>query len=289
VPITHAQQLLEAMAAAAGVSREAVQVLAHRQGRLVGRATLPSGTDAVVKVSAKAGDFAAEAAAVATLGAAGLPVSRVRLLRDGPPSLIALDWTPGRPVCARDTVPVRSQVIDILTCIHGIPARAPYGGVNPDLVGWIDGWLRYALRWWSHRDATVADGVRSARAWYGRVRPLIAGRSGSLIMLDGVPDHFVVGPDQRVRLIDVAELQPGDPVMDLAVLRLHAPHLFSGVLDRYRQVELDAPHLAALLPFYVFLRGLAAAEWSTGVLHDDAACDSWLARAVVELEQEGRP
>lgn len=273
------------VASEAGIRREAVEILTLREGRLVGRATLPSGTDAVVKVSAKAADFAAEAAAVRVLGAAGLPVSRVRLLHDGPPSLIALDWTPGQAVRADDTVPVRSQVVDILTRIHGLPARAPYGGVNATLVGWIDGWCNYAFRSWSESGGVAADAVRMAQTWYRRVRPLIEGRTGSLIMLDGAPDHFVVGPDSQVRLIDVAELQPGDPVMDLAVLRLHAPDIFNGLLNRYRQAELDDRHLAELLPFYVFLRALAAAEWSSGVLRDDAGCDAWLGRALAELEQ----
>nr|WP_030501051.1 phosphotransferase [Micromonospora purpureochromogenes] len=285
MPNLDTRQLLAVAAVQAGVASEAVEVLTHRQGRLVGRATLPSGSDVVVKVSAEADGFAAEAAAVQTLAAAGLPVSQVRVVRDGPPSVIVLDWTPGRPVCADDAVRVRCQVVDLLTRIHSLPAQAPYGGINADLVTWIDGWRGYALRWWSQQDTTTNDAVRIAQTWYQRVRPLIADRTGSLIMLDGAPDHFVVGPDERVRLIDVAELQPGDPVMDLAVLSLHAPGIFTGLLDQYRQAEVEDRHLAELRPFYVFLRALAAAEWSTGVLHDAAGGAAWLRRAAAELEQ----
>jgi aminoglycoside phosphotransferase (APT) family kinase protein len=104
-------------------------------------------------------------------------------------------------------------------------------------------------------------------------------------MLDRAPDHFVLGPDERVRLIDVAELQSGDPIMDLAVLHLHAPGTFAGLLGQYHQAEVEDRHLAELLPFYVFLRALAAAEWSTGILHDVAGGSAWLRRAAAELER----
>ncbi|WP_406106354.1 phosphotransferase family protein [Micromonospora globbae] len=285
MPILNAEQLLAVAAVHVGVASEAVEVLTRRQGRLVARATLPSGAEVVVKVSATADGFAAEAAAVRVLGAAGLPVSRVRLVRAGPPSVIVLDWTPGRPVCADDALRVRCQVVDLLARIHCLPARAPYGGVNAELVTWIDGWCRHALRWWSQQDGTTDKFVRIAHSWYQRVRPLIADRTGSLIMLDGAPDHFVVGPDERVRLIDVAELQPGDPVMDLAVLRLHAPGIFTGLLNQYRQAEVEDRHLVELLPFYVFLRALAVAEWSTGVLRDAAGGTAWLRRAAAELDR----
>jgi aminoglycoside phosphotransferase (APT) family kinase protein len=207
----------------------------------------------------------------------------VRTVRDGPPSIIVLDWTPGRAVRGNDSVRVRRAVVDALSRIHSLPAAAPYGGVNADLVTWIDGWCDHALPWWRQRDGTTGNDARTARNWYRRVRPLIAGRTGSMIMLDGVPDHFIVGPDDRVALIDVAELQPGDPVMDLAVLSLHASGIFTGLLDRYAQAELDDRHLTALLPFYVFLRALAAAEWHISTLHDPAGGATWLRRAAAEL------
>lgn len=129
VPTLDAEQLLRFVAVEAGVAAKAVEVLAHRQGRLVARATLPSGTDVVVKVSAVADGFAAEAAAVQVLGAAGLPESQVRVVREGPPSVIVLDWTPGRAVQADDAVWVRREVVDILARIHSLAARAAYDGI----------------------------------------------------------------------------------------------------------------------------------------------------------------
>ena len=283
VPVRDDGPLLAAVVAELGVAAAAVGVLTRRDGRLVGRTLLPSGIEVVVKASATAGEFGAEAAAVQALGVAGLPVSQVRVLSAGPPSVIALDWTPGRSVRADDPVRVRRQVVDLLCRIHALPAQAPYGGINADLLAWIDGWCGYAVQWWARQDGVTAADVGKAQAWYQRVRPLIADRTGSLIMLDGVPDHFVVDPDGRVRLIDVANLQPGDPVMDLAVLHLHAPGLFADVLAGYHQAEVSDRQLGELLPSYVFLRALAAAEWHSSVLHDGAGAAAWLRRAAAEL------
>jgi hypothetical protein len=278
------ERLLPAVAAEAAVAASAVKVLTRREGRLVGRATLPAGVVVVVKASAKAGEFGAEAAAVRTLSAAGLPVSNVRVLSDGPPSVIALDWTPGRAVGADDVAQVRRQVVDLLRRVHTLPAHAPDERLAAELVKRIDGWCGYAMKWWSRQDRIGAESAGRAEAWYQRVRPLVAGRSGSLVLLDGVPDHFLVGPDEQVRLIDVAELGPGDPVMDLAVLHLHAPGLLAGVLDEYHQAEVQDRHLTELLPFYVFLRALAAAEWSGSVLHDFEQGAAWLHRAAAEFD-----
>ncbi|SBT51617.1 hypothetical protein [Micromonospora auratinigra] len=271
-----AGELLRRAATEVGVAPGALEVLAQRAGRLVTRAG-----DVVVKVCAEAGGFAAEARAVRLLGAAGLPVARVRVVRDGPPGVIVLDWTPGRAVRADDDPGVRRQVVDLLTRVHRLPARPPYGGTNPDLVTWIDGWSRHALHRWAR--SAGGDDVRAAGSWYRRVRPLVAGRAGSLVLLDGAAEHFVVGPDGRVRLIDVAELQPGDPVMDLAVLSLATPAVLAGVLDHYHQSEVTAEHLTELLPFHRFLRALAAADWATDVRDDPAAGAAWRDRAAAEL------
>jgi len=273
--VTSAVELLHSAALQLDVSADDVTVLTSRAGRVVGRVVLPDGRDVVVKISAESGDFTAEASAVEDLRKAGLPVSRERFLSSGPPSVIALDWTVGRPVTAGDDEDVRRQVVDLLKRVHTLPARAPYGGVNPDLVAWIDGWCDHALGWWGG----------GAGSWYRRVRPLIEGRAGSAILLDGVPDHFIVGPDARVRLIDVANLQAGDPVMDLAVLHLHSPELLNDVLEDYDHPEVSQEHLAELLPFYVFLRALAAAEWHADVLHDEPGRDAWLRRAQTALSR----
>ena len=277
------------LAAAAGaVGSGSLEVVTRRRGRLVARSTVHGQQDVVIKVSVSAGDFAAEAAAVRTLAAAGLPVPRIQAMAEGPPAVLVAQWTPGRGVTQDDDVPVRRQIADLLRRVHALPAGPPYAGGEDHLVSWIDGWCRYAFAWWAGQPGITAGTVRDADSWYAEVRSLIDGRRGSQILLDGAPDHFIVGPDRRVRMIDVANLQPGDPVMDLAVLRLHQPDLLAGVMDSYAHPEVTPDHLDSLQPFYVFLRTLALAEWQLTALDNPVAAQAWCERAHRSLRTRGR-
>ncbi|MEH3075087.1 MAG: phosphotransferase [Quadrisphaera sp.] len=282
------EALLGVAARAAGVPAGAVDVLTHREGRLVGRAHLPGGRCAAVKVAAEASAFASEVRAVDTLAAAGLPVSRVHRHEEGPPSVVVLEWAPGRSLHAGDPRAVRAEVLTLLGRVHALPAAAPYGGTTADLVSWIDGWTRHALGWWTAQEGVAADAVARAEAWWLCVRPMVDGRAGSTVLLDGRPEHFVVDDDGAVRMIDLADLQPGDPVMDLAVLELGAPGVVEDLLDGYRQAEVGAEHLRELLPYYVFLRGLAAAEFHADVLGDRHAAAALAAESGRLVDPRGR-
>lgn len=71
--------------------------------------------------------------------------------------------------------------------------------------------------------------------------------------------------------------------MDLAVVRLHAPGVFTGFPNSYRQAEAEDRHLAELLPFYVFVRALTATEWSSGVVRDAATDTALLRRTAAQM------
>ena len=89
--------------------------------------------------------------------------------------------------------------------------------------------------------------------------PVLADRSGSLTLFDGRAEHVLVRDGRVVGLIDLHDVGPGDPAMDLAVLGLTDPDLIRGVLTGYT----DEPEgeLAELVGFYLLLRRLAGAEW----------------------------
>ena len=63
---------------------------------------------------------------------------------------------------------------------------------------------------------------------------------------------------QRLHLEDVSA---GDPATDLAVLAVTDEDLLPAVQDGYAQTGAQAAAFDELIPFYVLLRRLAAAEW----------------------------
>jgi Ser/Thr protein kinase RdoA (MazF antagonist) len=85
----------------------------------------------------------------------------------------------------------------------------------------------------------------------------------------------LVSGGRVVGLIDLHDVGPGDPAMDLAVLGLTDPDLIAGVLSGYGADEPadeltglpelpglpEATGLPGLIGFYLLLRRLAGAEW----------------------------
>jgi hypothetical protein len=117
------------------------------------------------------------------------------------------------------------------------------------------------------------------------VKPLLAGRDGCLMLFDGRPEHFLMGPDGPVRLIDVADLQAGEAAMDLAVLELDAPGMLNLVIEGYGATGTEREAFGVLVPFLVFLRAVTAAEWQGRVLGDLDQSRRYLGKASAMLKQ----
>ena len=81
------------------------------------------------------------------------------------------------------------------------------------------------------------------------------------MLFDGRPEHFVVRDGRIVGLIDVHDAKPGDGGMDLGVMGVLDEALMGNVRTGYGGDVEENAVLDAIVPFYVFLRRLAAAEW----------------------------
>ncbi len=216
---------VERAARAVGRDASAVEVLARRPGRIVTRVRGHGGdgsSDVVVKVAAEPGAFAAEAAANAVLRGAGVPVNHLLRHEVGPPGVLVARWVEGTPVTAGSPSAVLGEVGRVLAAVHALPARPPYSG-NPTLVARIDGWVRCALGWWAGCPGTTAELVREAERWRAGVRPLVEGRTGATMLLDGRPEHLLVGRDggraRRRPRVGPRGGRPGAPGRAHAVLR----------------------------------------------------------------------
>ena len=273
-----------AAAAALGSAVDVVGVLVERPGRLVGRVRTTDG-EFVVKVDDGRDAFAAEQRAMTRLRAAGLPVGEVVAVHTGPPAVLVARWIPGRGVTAADPPDVLADVGRLLRRVHDLPAGSSYSG-RPSISAWIGDWLTIVLGWWGRSDGVgraTGTQVAAARAWFAEVGPaLAAAGAGTAILLDGRPQHVIVDDEGVVGLIDVADLDSGDPAMDLAVLELDEPGMCDAVLAGYRPGSDERARLDAVVPFYVFLRALAAAEWRIRI-EGDSNVEDLLDRASHEL------
>ncbi len=233
------------------------EVLVDRPGRFVAKVTTDRGALAV-KIDPGPNAFTPELAAIARLGAAGLPVPVV--VESGHDHLL-IAWIDGEPLSSSSPRAAQHRVGQLLRRVHALPAGPPYAG-NDTMDAWIAGWLNQALPWWEAY-ATPAR-IASVWDWFHEIRPVLARRGGQTMLFDGRPEHFITRGDDVVGMIDLHDVCAGDAAMDLAVLAVSDPDLLAGVMSGYAPTPTEQVAFDVLIPFYVFLRRLAGAQWQLG-------------------------
>ena len=256
-----------AIVARYGYRAGAIEVLVDRPGRLVARVTIDGGRALALKVDDDPAAFVPERASIGRLAAHGLPVPAILGFSDVRPAHLVLDWIPGEPLSSRSAPAAQHAAGRLLRRVHALPAGPPYAG-NANIADWMAGWLNVVVAWWRSYDDPGAARVDALWQWYHRLRPLLRTRGGRTTLFDGRPEHFIVAGDDRVgliddtvSLIDLHDVAPGDAAMDLAVMGVDDPDLIAGVLAGYRLTGAERMAYDQLIPFYLLLRRLAAAEW----------------------------
>ncbi len=257
-----------------------VRTLGARAGRAVVQVSDDQGHLYTLKADAEVGALDGDVAAIHRLGAAGLPVPEVVAHRAGPPAVLILRWIDGDPVSSASPVAAQQEVGRLLRVVHALPGGPPFSG-EPSVERWITAWTTEVADWWSSAGASAAQ-VDRLRAWLAELTPVLAARSGTLTLFDGRAEHFLVRAGRVVGVIDLHDVGPGDPAMDLAALALTDEHLLSGVLEGYAAGADEQEVLARLVPFYVALRRLAGAEWHLRV-GDQVAGRELLGLAAAQL------
>jgi aminoglycoside phosphotransferase (APT) family kinase protein len=273
--------LVAAISARLGVDPARLTMLAGRDGRIVCRVSRDEG-GLVAKASDRVNDFDEEARAMESLAGMGIPVSQVVMLEDGPPAMLVSRWLDGVPVSADSGADVWREVGRILRQIHNVAAKPPFSS-HPTILAWIEHWYGLVMAWWSETGGLDPVSWNVADGWMAAVSQVLAGREGCLMLFDGRPEHFLVGANGRVRLIDVADLQPGEAAMDLAVLELDAPGILPAVLDGYDATAEEREVFGVLVPFLVFLRALSGAEWQGRMVGNSEESARYLAKASTML------
>lgn len=107
--------------------------------------------------------------------------------------------------------------------------------------------------------------VAELTAWLAKLTPFLADRGGTLTLFDGWAEHILIRAGRVAGLIDLHDVGPGDPAMDLAVLALTDAALLPAVLEGYAASPDEQASLTRLVGFDLLLRRLAGAEWQLRV------------------------
>ena len=264
------------LAAAHGFTPLKYQILAQREGRLVARVQTNKGI-ITVKADAEPNALEPELSNNQRLAAAGLPLPEVIAHGEGDISYILLTWIEGSALSSRMPKTVQREAGALLRRVHAIGGEPPYAG-SSSWDAWMEGWLHHALHW-QQQQAQISDAtVTEAWAGFEALRPLLAERGKEFILFDGRPEHFIIQRANVAGIIDVAEARAGDAAMDFGVIAVNDPALLQDMLEGYEPTPEERVTFDTLVPFYVFLRRLAAAEWD--VAHGDGSVAKRLFRLV---------
>jgi aminoglycoside phosphotransferase (APT) family kinase protein len=243
--------------------RAVLRPLAAERGRAVFAAAGP-GIDVVAKAYRDAPALAHEVRVLDRVRGRGVPAPEVLAFEPGPPAVVVMTRLRGRPLASAMGDAPAVEAGAALRRVHELAAAPPYSGGQHR-------WEEFVV-WWAVREAAACErlGILSAAeaaAAASRIstaRDPLAGRPTVLIHGDLQPDHVLVESGRLAGLIDFVDAQPGDGLLDVAVLTLRDEALTGPVL-RGLGLAADAT-TRLLLDRYRLLRHLAAAAW----LHERA-------------------
>jgi aminoglycoside phosphotransferase (APT) family kinase protein len=142
-------------------------------------------------------------------------------------------------------------------------------GAKPPFSGGQSKWDEFIL-WWSFKeidalyDLSVCDEKErdELKDRFSRLKLILEARPIVLLHGDLQTDHILVDPkvDKVLAFIDFADAQPGDPLLDIAVLTLWNHDLTPLLLEGYGSME-DSKQTQAMISHYRLLRHIAEIPW----------------------------
>ncbi len=193
--------------------------------------------------------------------ALGIPVAQRLTFHPGPPAVLITERVGGIPLTS--AYPLAAEATGrLLRRFHAL-------GANPPFVDGQRSWSVF-IRTWADREIATMVARRAIRSGDGRrlhrhfaaLDTVLGARPCALIHADLQAEHVLIDPlrDRVNALLDFVDTQPGDPLIDIAVLSLWDHELAAPILAGYGA---EGHGDVDLLPTYRLLRHLGAANWLT--------------------------
>jgi aminoglycoside phosphotransferase (APT) family kinase protein len=145
---------------------------------------------------------------------------------------------------------------------HRIGGQPPFTTGEMTWDGHVIAWVERELAILGRLGVFTGGEIGVLREYFARLRATLAARPIVLLHGDLQPDHVVVDArgEHVVALLDFADAQPGDPLLDIAVLTLWEEALVEPILAGYPGITDDA-ETRALIAEYRLLRKLSEVPW----------------------------
>ena len=215
----------------------------------------------VLKVYADGTMLARERAVARRAYAAGIPVAAILGFAGGPPAVLAMRQVIGRPL----TPETRIAALDAgsqIARFHRLDARPPFADGHRHWDAFVLARADRELAALRQLGVLAEEEVADLRGRFDRLRPRLVARPIALLHGDLQADHIIVDPEGErvIAFLDFADAQPGDPLLDIAILTLWEKRLTEPILEGYGGIDDDA-ETRQLLAHYRLLRLLGEVPW----------------------------
>jgi aminoglycoside phosphotransferase (APT) family kinase protein len=192
---------------------------------------------------------------------AGVPTPEPLAFSPGPPAVLAMRQVVGQPLSSAHPRAAHEAGV-LLARFHHLGAHPPFATGERTWDQHILVWMERELASMSTFGVLAASEFDTLRTHRDRLCATLTSRPIALLHGDLQPVHVLVDePGERVvALLDFAEAQPGDPLLDIAVLTLWDEALTAPILASYPGLT-DDTATRDLIAEYRLLRHISEIPW----------------------------
>ena len=215
----------------------------------------------VLKVYADGPTLERELAVARRASSAGVPVAEFLGFAAGPPAVLAMRQVVGQPLSPGLPDAARNAGMQ-LARFHRLGAQPPFADGQSRWEAFVLARVERELASLRHLRVLDDGECGAIRRRFDQIGPDLAKRPVALLHGDLQPDHVLVDPRTArvVALLDFADAQPGDPLLDIAILSLWDRGLAGPVLAGYGSLD-NGAETQQLLAHYRLWRFLGEVPW----------------------------
>ena len=191
----------------------------------------------------------------------GVPTPTILGFAAGRPAVLVMKQVIGHPLSSHQIYAAK-EAGRYLQRFHTIGAHPPFVGGQQHWDDFILWWIRDELEKIERFEVFDHMQLIELQEIFDRLKSLLAQRPVVLLHGDLQTDHILVDSqtEKVLAFLDFADAQPGDPLLDIAVLTLWDKGLTDSFLEGYIGIE-NNEETKQLLPLYRLLRHLAEIPW----------------------------
>ncbi len=191
----------------------------------------------------------------------GVPIPEILRFEAGQPAVLAMKQVMGHPLSSHNQFAAK-EAGNYLQRFHTLGAHPPFSGGQQQWEAFISWWANEEIEQVKKLAVLDPHHIRELHEQFETLRPLLVQRPIVLLHGDLQTAHILVDTqtEKVLAFLDFADAQPGDPLLDIAVVTLWDQELTDFFLEGYSSIE-NNTETKQVLSLYRLLRHLAEIPW----------------------------